>query len=148
MRANPLREAAERLCPRIRRDRAEGLYIARGPLPAHPFFSQTARGEHIVLLPTQAACGALSQALPTARRPGFAPFTGRPFGQEDALLLARAVKLLETGGSAAELFSLERSLRQYAAVLLRTKATDAGGALPLCMRIVETLRTNGKENEP
>lgn len=141
---HPLRIAAEQLCPGIRRDRAEGLYIAPAPLPQHPFFIQKLRGPLVVLLPSGAGVQALCGYFGPIGAYGFSRFEGRPLSDNDLHLLCEAVKLSETACSPAQAALYEKTLRRRAAVLLREHQTDEGGALPLCMHIAKTLVPRSK----
>lgn len=135
---HPLRAEAQRLCSGIRRDRADGLYIARGTLPTSPLFLQTQRGEWSVLVPSAEGIAAFSRYLDGPEAFGFAQFCGRPTCAEDIALLCRGIKLLESAAPRSEAALYERAVRERAAVLLRLHA-PFGGTLPLCMRIARAL---------
>jgi len=141
---HPLREAAEQLCPAIRRDRSDGLYIAYGALPAHAYFVQERRGNFTVLLPSEAGCRALRAWLGPQKTPGFAQFCERGFTAEDLRLLSAGIKLLETTCTLVQAGQYEKSVRQRAALLLRQKHEQEGGTLPLCMDIALKLMQNAK----
>lgn len=141
---HPLRAAARQLCPQIRRDRGDGLYIARDALPEHEFFLQRRREGFTVLLPTEAGMAALRGWLGSEAAPGFSAFEGRPVSEDDTALLCEGIKLLETACAPAQAAQYEKALRQRAAVLLRKRKTDEGGALPLCMLIVQAIVPNKK----
>ena len=141
---HPLRTAAASFGAYFRRDRADALYIARGNLPPHPYFSCETRGDFCALYPTKEACGALAEFLCADIPFGFAHFSGKDLAQEDCVLLAQGVKLLETTATPAQTAQFEKNVRRRAAVLLRKPIENEGGSLPLCMYIAQMLYSKQK----
>ena len=141
---HPLRTAAESLCRSVRRDRADGLYIARETIAQHPFFIQEPRGEFTVLHPSKAGAQAFSEWLGGDSTFGFERFSGRDLAQEDCFLLASGIKLLETACTSAQAVQFEKAVRQRAALLLRTHNDTDGGALEICMRIAAKIEQTAK----
>lgn len=135
---HPLRAEAEALCAGIRRDRGEGLYIARGMLPASRLFVCESRGDWIVLRPGPGGILAFSAWLDAPEVFGFGPFSGRSWARADMTLFCQGVKLLETDCPSPDALLYARAVRRRAAALLRQHSAE-GGAIPLCMRIAQTL---------
>ena len=136
--SHPLREAADRLA-KVQRDRGDGLYIARATLPASELFLQEERAGWTVLLPSDRAIELLETWLDAPENSGFERFNEHGCEREDRVLLAQALKLMETNCRKNDILLYERALRQRAAVLLRTHSKTGGRALSLCMRIVRRL---------
>ena len=144
---HPLRAAAELISPQIRRDRGDGLYILRGQAAAHPYFQNIERHGWTIFIPSKEGMQALDRYLDVQLQPGFIQFIGRPSSAEDISLLCRGIKLMETVCSEADVLKYEYDVRRRAALILRQHDKNAGGALPLCMRIAEKILRDRKETE-
>ena len=111
-----------------RRDRGEGLFVAREWVES-PYFACARAGGLWRLTPTQALLREYEKAEPKdALSRTFLRFRGLPVEQESVFLFCEAAKIAEVP-ECGRLAALNRALRQRAAVCLRE---GGGGGLYAC----------------
>ena len=119
-----------------RRDRGEGLFVARERVES-PYFTCTPAGDVWRLTPTEALLREYEGEAPqSALSRTFLRFRGLVVEKESLSLFCEAAKLLEAP-ERARLAALERALRQRAAACLRT---GGGGGLYACAVMLDHLK--------
>lgn len=122
-----------------RRDRGEGLFVAREAVQS-PYFACERAGGLWRLTPTQALLREYEQEAPqSALARTFLRFRGLDVEAESIALFCGAAKLLEAP-ERARLAALDKALRQRAAACLRT---GGGGGLYACAAMMDMI---GGEN--
>ena len=119
-----------------RRDRGEGLFVVRERVES-PYFACAPAGDVWRLTPTEALLREYELEAPqSALSRTFLRFRGLPVEKESVSLFCEAAKLLEAP-ERARIVALDRTLRQRAAVCLRT---GGGGGLYACAMMLDHLK--------
>ena len=120
-----------------RRDRGEGLFVARERVES-PYFTCVPVGGLWRLTPTETLLREYDEkeAPQSALSRTFLRFRGLPVEKESLSLFCEAAKLLEAP-ERARLVVLDKALRQRAAVCLRT---GGGGGLYACAMMLDHLK--------
>ena len=119
-----------------RRDRGEGLFVARERVES-PYFACAPAGDVWRLIPTEALLREYEgEATQSALARTGLRLRGLSVEKESLSLVCEAAKLLEAP-ERARLAALERALRQRAAVRLRT---GGGGGLYACATMLDFIK--------
>ena len=119
-----------------RRDRGEGLFVARERVES-PYFTCVPVGGLWRLTPTETLLREYEKEAPqSALSRTFLRFRGLPVERESLSLFCEAAKLLEAP-ERARLAALDKALRQRAAVCLRT---GGGGGLYACATMLDFIK--------
>ena len=119
-----------------RRDRGEGLFVARERVES-PYFTCVPVGGLWRLTPTETLLREYEKEAPQSDLSRtFLRFRGLPVERESLFLFCEAAKLLEAP-ERARLVVLDKTLRQRAAVCLRT---GGGGGLYACAVMLDHLK--------